>query len=138
MAPASRAFVSPMTSRCGSRTPTWTRCRSLNHRSGPRRATGGGARPAANGRGGTSGMSADLSIPVTSVTPFFVEEHDRQVELVMYGVQGNTDIINYPTGDTLIKSVTWEQESNDRIRFTMHLTQRPTGWMAVMEGGRVV
>ena len=95
-------------------------------------------RTTSNGRVRTSPLSADLSIPVTSAPAFFVEEHNRQIELVMYGVQGNTDIINYPTGDTLIKSVTWEQESLDRIRFTLHLTQRPTGWMALMERGNFV
>ena len=95
-------------------------------------------RTTANGRVRTSPQSADLVIPMTSTPAFFVEEHNRQVELVLYGVQGNTDIINYPTGDTLIKSVTWEQESNDRIRFTLHLTQRPTGWMALYERGSFV
>jgi N-acetylmuramoyl-L-alanine amidase len=95
-------------------------------------------RTTSNGRVRTSPLSADLSIPVTSAPAFFVEEHNRQIELVMYGVQGNTDIINYPTGDTLIKSVTWEQESLDRIRFTLHLTQRPTGWMALMERGNFI
>jgi N-acetylmuramoyl-L-alanine amidase len=95
-------------------------------------------RTTANGRVRTSPQSADLSVPVTSVPAFFVEEHNRQVELVLYGVQGNTDIINYPTGDTLIKSVTWEQETADRIRFTLHLTQRPTGWMALYERGNFV
>jgi N-acetylmuramoyl-L-alanine amidase len=101
-------------------------------------ATPPARRTTSNGRVRTSPMSADLSIPVTSVPPFFVEEHDRQVDLVIYGVQGNTDIINYPTGDTLIKSVTWEQESNDRMRFTIHMTQRPTGWMALYERGNFV
>jgi N-acetylmuramoyl-L-alanine amidase len=95
-------------------------------------------RTTANGRVRSTPQSADLVIPITSTPAFFVEEHDRQVELVMYGVQGNTDIINYPTGDTLIKSVTWEQESADRIRFTLHLTQRPTGWMALAERGSFV
>jgi N-acetylmuramoyl-L-alanine amidase len=97
-----------------------------------------GRRTTANGRVRSTPLSADLSIPVTSVLPFFVEEHNRQIELVLYGVQGNTDIINYPTGDTLIKSVTWEQESSDRIRFTLHLTQRPTGWMALYERGNFI
>jgi N-acetylmuramoyl-L-alanine amidase len=95
-------------------------------------------RQTANGRVRSSPNSADLVIPVTSTPAFFVEEHNRQIELVMYGVQGNTDVINYPTGDTLIKSVTWEQESADRIRFTLHLTQRPTGWMALMERGNFI
>jgi N-acetylmuramoyl-L-alanine amidase len=92
----------------------------------------------ANGRVRSTPVSADLVIPVTSIPAFFVEEHDRQVELVLYGVQGNTDVINYPTGDTLIKSVTWEQESADRIRFTLHMTRRPTGWMALYERGAFI
>jgi N-acetylmuramoyl-L-alanine amidase len=97
-----------------------------------------GRRVTSNGRVRSSPQSADLMIPMTSAPAFFVEEHNRQVELVVYGVQGNTDIINYPTGDTLIKSVTWEQESNDRMRFTLHLTQRPTGWMALYERGNFI
>jgi N-acetylmuramoyl-L-alanine amidase len=97
-----------------------------------------GRRTTSNGRVRTSPQSADLSIPITSVPAFFVEEHNRQVELVIYGAQGNTDIINYPTGDTLIKSVTWEQETVDRMRFTIHLTQRPTGWMALFERGNFI
>ncbi|MEO5567184.1 MAG: N-acetylmuramoyl-L-alanine amidase [Gemmatimonadaceae bacterium] len=95
-------------------------------------------RTTSNGRVRSSPLSADLVIPMTSTPAFFVEEHDRQIELVVYGVQGNTDVINYPTGDTLIKSVTWEQESADRIRFTLHLAQPPVGWMAVMERGNFV
>jgi N-acetylmuramoyl-L-alanine amidase len=97
-----------------------------------------GRRTTSNALVRTSPQSADLSIPITSVPAFFVEEHNRQVELVIYGAQGNTDIINYPTGDTLIKSVTWEQETVDRMRFTIHLTQRPTGWMALFERGNFI
>jgi N-acetylmuramoyl-L-alanine amidase len=92
----------------------------------------------ANGRVRSTPMSADLVIPIAATPAFFVEEHDRQIELVLYGVQGNTDIINYPTGDTLIRSATWEQETADRIRYTLHLTQRPVGWMALMERGNFV
>lgn len=95
-------------------------------------------RTTSNGRVRSSPLSADLVIPMTSTPAFFVEEHDRQIDLVVYGVQGNTDVVNYPTGDTLIKSVTWEQESADRIRFTLHLTRRPVGWMALWERGALV
>lgn len=95
-------------------------------------------RTTANGRVRSSLLSADLVIPVTSTPAFFVEQHERRIELVMYGVAGNTDIINYPTSDTLIKSVTWEQETADRIRFSITLTHRPVGWMALMERGAFV
>ena len=100
------------------------------------------ARPArrvtSNGRVRSTPMSADLVIPITSTPPFFVEEHERQIDLVLYGVLGNTDIINYPSNDSLVRSVTWEQESADRIRFTLHLTERPIGYMALWEHGNFV
>lgn len=100
------------------------------------------ARPArrftSNGRVRSTPLSADLVIPMTSVPPFFVEEHNRQIDLVFYGVVGNTDIINYPTNDSLVRSVTWEQESADRMRFTLHLTDRPVGYMALWERGSFV
>jgi N-acetylmuramoyl-L-alanine amidase len=95
-------------------------------------------RTSANGRVRSTPLSADLVIPMTSAPAFFVEQHDRRLELVVYGIQGNTDVINYPTGDTLIKSVTWEQESADRMRFSITMTQRPVGWMALMERGAFV
>jgi N-acetylmuramoyl-L-alanine amidase len=95
-------------------------------------------RTTANGRVRSSPVSADLVIPITSAPAFFVEQHDRRLDLVMYGVQGNTDVINYPTNDSLIKKVTWEQETSDRIRFSITMTQRPVGWMALMERGAFV
>ena len=100
------------------------------------------ARPArrttSNARIRSTPLSADLVIPVTSTPPFFVEEHDREIDLVLYGVVGNTDIVNYSTSDSLIKAVTWEQETADRIRFHVQLTQRPVGYMALAERGTFV
>ena len=95
-------------------------------------------RVTSNGRVRSTPKSADLVVPVTSPPPFFVEEHDREIDLVLYGVVGNTDVINYPTNDSLVRAVTWEQESADRIRFTLHLTDRPVGYMALWEHGAFV
>lgn len=95
-------------------------------------------RQTSNGRVRSTPISADLVIPMTSTPAFFVELHDRQIDLVLYGVVGNTDIINYPTNDSLVRSVTWEQETADRVRFTLHLTERPMGYMALWERGSFV
>jgi N-acetylmuramoyl-L-alanine amidase len=95
-------------------------------------------RVTSNGRVRSTPTSADLVIPMPSAPAFFVEQHDRQLELVLYGAVGNTDIINYPTSDSLVRSVTWEQETEDRIRFTLHLTDRPVGFMALWERGAFV
>ena len=83
-------------------------------------------------------LSADLIIPMTSTPAFFVEERDREIDLVMYGVTGNTDIINYPSKDSLVRAVTWEQETADRVRFRMQLTERPVGYMPLWEHGSFV
>jgi N-acetylmuramoyl-L-alanine amidase len=92
----------------------------------------------ANARIRSEPLSADLIIPMTSTPAFFVEERDREMDLVMYGVTGNTDIINYPSKDSLVRVVTWEQETADRVRFKMQLTERPVGYMALWEHGNFV
>jgi N-acetylmuramoyl-L-alanine amidase len=95
-------------------------------------------RTTSNGRIRSTPLSADLVIPINSTPPFFVEEHGRDVDLVLYGVVGNTDIINYATNDSLIRAVTWEQESADRIRFHVQLTQQPFGYMVLRESGNFI
>jgi N-acetylmuramoyl-L-alanine amidase len=91
-----------------------------------------------NGRIRSTPLSADLVIPVTSTPAFFVEEHGRQIDLVLYGVAGNTDIINYPSNDSLVRAVTWEQETVDRVRFKIDLTQPAIGYMPLWERNNFV
>jgi N-acetylmuramoyl-L-alanine amidase len=95
-------------------------------------------RTTSNGRIRSTPLSADFVLPVTSTPPFFVEEEGNEVDLVLYGVIGNTDIVNYATNDSLIRAVTWEQEAVDHVRFRLHLTQRPYGYMVLREGGNLI
>ena len=77
---------------------------------------------------------ADLVIPIAEPPPFLVTEQGSTLVLTLYGVQSNTDIINYAANDSLIRTVEWEQETSDRVRYTIHLTIPPHGYLAFWSG----
>ena len=80
----------------------------------------------------------DLVIPMSERPAFYIEEGDRTLELTLYDTRGNTDLVSYPTRDSLIKHVEWEQVRNDRVRYTLHLAQQPFGFLALYENGAFV
>ncbi len=80
----------------------------------------------------------DFVLPVGSRPAYFVEERDRAIDLTLYDTRGNTDIIRYPTDDSLIRRVTWAQVANDRVRYTLHLSAPPFGYLVLWNHGRFV
>lgn len=80
----------------------------------------------------------DLVIPISDRPAHFVEADSASIALTLYGVRANTDIINYAANDTLVHSVEWEQVTNDRARYVVHLRQPVYGWMVMWEPGAVV
>jgi N-acetylmuramoyl-L-alanine amidase len=81
---------------------------------------------------------SDLIIPIAERPAFFVEERDRSIDLTLYDTRGGTDQVNYPTTDSLIRHVEWEQERSDRLRFTVRLNQEPYGFLVLYENGALV
>jgi N-acetylmuramoyl-L-alanine amidase len=81
---------------------------------------------------------SDLIIPINERPPYFIEERERSLELTLYGTRGNTDLVNYPTSDSLIKHVEWSQELGDRVRYTVRLSQEPYGFLVLYENGALV
>lgn len=81
---------------------------------------------------------ADLVIPIVERPAFFVEEKQRALELTLYDTRGNTDLVNYPTSDSLIRHVEWEQLRNDRVRYSVRLSQEPFGFLAMYENGAFI
>jgi N-acetylmuramoyl-L-alanine amidase len=81
---------------------------------------------------------SDLIIPINERPPYFIEERERSLELTLYGTRGNTDLVNYPTSDSLIKYVEWSQELGDRVRYTVRLSQEPFGFLVLYENGGLV
>jgi len=84
----------------------------------------------------------DLAMPVGAHTPpaYLVEENGHDLELTLYGTTVAADVIQYDSRDTLVRSVTWEPETSDRGRFTVHLTVAPFGYLVLWDAaaGRLV
>jgi N-acetylmuramoyl-L-alanine amidase len=87
-------------------------------------------RPSADG--------VDLVVPLGQRAPYFVEEGERSLTLTLYGVRANTDLINYASADTIIRTVEWTQESAERSRVTVNLRAAPYGYLVVWENNALV
>jgi N-acetylmuramoyl-L-alanine amidase len=83
-------------------------------------------------------LGEDVVIPIGARAPYFVEENDRAIVLTLYGVRGNTDIINYAPADSMIRTVEWVQETNDRARVTVNLRAAPYGYLVLWENNALV
>ena len=95
-------------------------------------------RVAGNARVRSTAEYSDLIIPVGDRPAYFVEEHAGLLELTLYDTRGGTDVVNFPTADSLIKTVEWEAERTDRIKYTVRLSQDPFGYLALYENGSFI
>jgi N-acetylmuramoyl-L-alanine amidase len=80
----------------------------------------------------------DLVIPVGERPPYYVEETDHSIVLTLYGVRANTDLINYASADSLVRTVEWEQLSAQRARVTVNLRRAPYGYLVLWERSALV
>ena len=80
----------------------------------------------------------DFIIPIRERPAYFVEERERSIELTLYDTRGSSDVISYPTGDSLVRSIEWAQERTDRARYTLHLSRAPFGYLVLYENGAFV
>ena len=83
-------------------------------------------------------LGEDVVIPIGQRAPYFVEEFDRGIALTLYGVRGNTDIVNYAAADSMITTVEWKQETEERARVTVNLRAAPYGYLVLWEDGALV
>jgi len=81
---------------------------------------------------------SDLIIPISERPAFFVEERERSLDLTLYDTRSSTDQVNYPSNDSLIRHVEWAVERNDRVRYSVRLSQEPYGYMVLYENGALV
>ncbi len=77
----------------------------------------------------------DVNVPISERPAYLVEERDRSFVLTLYGTRGNTDLVTYPTSDSLVRHVEWAQELNDRARYTIALSSAPFGYLVLYENG---
>jgi N-acetylmuramoyl-L-alanine amidase len=80
----------------------------------------------------------DLVLPIGSRPAYAVEESNNDLVLTLYGVRATTDIIGYRQNDPMLRTVEWVQETNDRARFTVHLRERPFGYLVMWDNGALV
>jgi N-acetylmuramoyl-L-alanine amidase len=83
-------------------------------------------------------LGEDVVIPIAQRAPYFVEEYDRAIALTLYGVRGNTDIVNYAAVDSMVTTVEWTQETDERARVTVNLRAAPYGYLVLWENGALV
>ena len=95
----------------------------------PRRVTGGlRLTPTAH--------YVDVSIPLGDRPAFLVEPDDKTLVLTLYGVQANPEISPILQNDTLVRRISWDQVSSDRVRITLSLSRPVFGWLALWDEGR--
>jgi N-acetylmuramoyl-L-alanine amidase len=95
-------------------------------------------RVAQNARVRSSNEWSDLIIPVGERPAYFVEEKERSIDFTLYDTRGGTDIVSFPTADSLIKTVEWTADRTERIRYTLQLTQQPFGYLVFFENNAIV
>ena len=80
----------------------------------------------------------DLVLSIGSRPAYVVEQSGSDVVLTLYGTKATTDIINYRANDSMVRTVEWMQETSDRSRYTVHLRQRPFGYLVFWRNGSFV
>lgn len=79
----------------------------------------------------------DINFPLRSSPMYLVEEEGDKLILTLYSTRATTDIIGYRAGDNLVRAVTWEPITNDRVRYVIQLRRAPYGYL-VMHDGRTL
>lgn len=79
---------------------------------------------------------SDFVVPITERPAHLVIEGERSIALTLYGTTSSSDVTRFVSNDSLIRMVTWDQETTDRVRFTLHLAERPFGYLAFWDDAR--
>ncbi len=78
----------------------------------------------------------DIVIPTGSPPPYLVEETDRSISLLVYGVTGVPVVSLMPEpADSYLASVSSSTPEPTRVRYTINLNRAPYGYLALWENG---
>ena len=78
----------------------------------------------------------DIVIPTGSVAPYLVEETDRTISLLVYGVTEVPVVSLMPeTADDYLESVSSSTPEPTRVRYTINLKRAPYGYLALWDNG---
>ncbi|QJR35848.1 N-acetylmuramoyl-L-alanine amidase [Gemmatimonas groenlandica] len=95
----------------------------------PRRVTGGF-------RVTPSAEWVDVAISTGDRPAHLVEPDGRTLVLTLYGVQANPEISPIFGNDTLVRRISWDQVTSDRVRITLTLSQPVFGWQSIWDDSR--
>ena len=79
---------------------------------------------------------SDFVVPMNERPPYLVLQGDRSMVLTLYGTRSSADVTRFASNDTTIRMVTWDQETTDRVRFTLYLARPPFGYLAFWDDVR--
>ena len=93
-------------------------------------------RAARNARVVPGGDWSDFVVPMSERAAYLVTEGERSMSLTLYGTTSSSDVTRFVSNDSLIRMVTWDQEASDRVRFSLHLAERPFGYLVFWDETR--
>jgi N-acetylmuramoyl-L-alanine amidase len=79
---------------------------------------------------------SDFIVPMNERPAYLVLQDDRRMTLTLYGTRSSADVTRFASNDSTVRMVTWDQETTDRVRFTLHLAQRPFGYLVFWDEAR--
>jgi N-acetylmuramoyl-L-alanine amidase len=75
----------------------------------------------------------DLILPLGERPPYEVDESGSDLILTLYNTTLSIDLIQYDAKDSLVRTVGWNQVTNDRAQLTVHLSRPPYGYLAMWD-----
>lgn len=72
---------------------------------------------------------SDFIVPMNERPAYLVVQDDRSMTLTLYGTRSSADVTRFASNDSTVRMVTWDQETTDRLRFTLHLAHLPFGYL---------
>jgi N-acetylmuramoyl-L-alanine amidase len=78
---------------------------------------------------------ASIRIPLGSRIPFRVDEGDRRLTLLLYGASGDASWIRYHNADSVVRRISWTQESGERVALDVELAASVWGYRTRWSGG---
>jgi N-acetylmuramoyl-L-alanine amidase len=79
---------------------------------------------------------SDFVVPMAERPAYLVVQGDRSMTLTLYATTSRSDVTRFVANDSVIRMVTWDQDTSDRLRFTLHLTEQPFGYLAFWDDAR--
>ncbi|MBC8122168.1 MAG: N-acetylmuramoyl-L-alanine amidase [Gemmatimonadaceae bacterium] len=79
--------------------------------------------------------ASELIIPLEMPLPYTVRQEESRLVVTVWGAEAQTDLIRFEAGDPLIRSVQWELEGSEGVRFYIDLREpRQWGYQVRYEG----